>query len=945
MSESPQKPVQPRTTSAEHLTARNAGAEDDTLERSKSQGAPLEQSRWRRRDPRGNAGGAALAARGEPMVWLTGGALVIALLMISGLLLLILTNGIGTFWPRPIVQLELQTPSSTPGSSSAPIVMGEPSRTEKLPLTRDLIAAMPGDAAGLATKFLGEREQRPISREQLRTGNFDLTGKHFQWIHEFEVAEGGRRFPHWAILVERMENGRFYGEPVAFLTEFRRPISGDEERFAAILSVLGAQQSTLTGDDRATFLKMAEILKAKTNEARRNSSATFVKKFRDDATFSRQNLFVVPTSKSGETVEKTPENSPASTTASVTPTKPERANSTNSSGMAVAKSTANTKTVAPTVPSPTSPVGLANAGSGTIPLDDLPKGDSVTAVIYQYDGAEAAWERYVERHPQSVALRHRKWLLTKHDLGAINRRMEHSRLMLKNAQLETGANQLEDLVKESRELDRLRDAEKKSLALADQIAGLVETLFEEPSARDLARRMARRLGEQSRTRLAELERRGAGISARIEDLPDAAKSAVRSTLEVDTEAAAQTSQTLAEVGQIQQELIRDKLRMRISDGREADLALGEIVRAYPANQLSTGEKFGIYFSRWREFLTEEPREANSEGGVFPAIWGTVAMTLIMSLFVTPFGVLAALYLREYARPGLFVSAVRISINNLAGVPSIVFGVFGLGFFSYVMGAYIDGGPRHANFTPWPAGAWLAWLGVLALVAVVAFVLGLVSMTSRRAETARWKIWCGRLSVTGWIVASGLFLLLLAKTPFFDGFYRASLPADPTFGKGGLLWASLTLALLTLPVVIVATEEALASVPNSMREGSYACGASKWQTIWRIVLPRALPGIMTGMILAMARGAGEVAPLMLVGAKKIASDLPIDTIPPYVHADRSFMHLGFHIFDLGFQSQNSIAAQDLVFTTTLLLICLIATLNLSAIWLRGRLRRKFSGSQF
>ncbi len=166
-----------------------------------------------------------------------------------------------------------------------------------------------------------------------------------------------------------------------------------------------------------------------------------------------------------------------------------------------------------------------------------------------------------------------------------------------------------------------------------------------------------------------------------------------------------------------------------------------------------------------------------------------------------------------------------------------------------------------------------------------------------------------------------------------------------FGKGGLLWASLTMALLTLPVVIVSTEEALAAVPNSMREGSYACGASKWQTIRRIVLPRALPGIMTGMILAMARGAGEVAPLMLVGVMQSAPELPIDATAPYLHLERGFMHLSYHIYNVGFLSKNSEAARPLVMTSALLLISIITTLNLVAVWLRNRLRKKFQSNQF
>lgn len=317
-----------------------------------------------------------------------------------------------------------------------------------------------------------------------------------------------------------------------------------------------------------------------------------------------------------------------------------------------------------------------------------------------------------------------------------------------------------------------------------------------------------------------------------------------------------------QITDLDQENARYQLVLETADGITKRIMLADVVRAYPANQLGLFDKLGIYAARWWEFLTDAPREANSAGGVFPAIFGTVVMTLLMSILVVPFGVLAALYLREYARQGPLVSAVRIAVNNLAGVPSIVFGVFGLGFFCYVIGVRIDQ------------------------------------------------------------------LLFEAKLP------------NPTYGKGGVLWASLTLALLTLPVVIVATEEALAAVPNSMREGSYACGATKWQTLRRIVLPRAMPGIMTGMILAIARGAGEVAPLMLVGAVKLAPELPFDGTFPYIHPERSFMHLGFHIFDLGFQSPDSEAAIPMVFTTTLLLIVIVVLLNGAAILIRSRLRQRF-----
>ena len=147
------------------------------------------------------------------------------------------------------------------------------------------------------------------------------------------------------------------------------------------------------------------------------------------------------------------------------------------------------------------------------------------------------------------------------------------------------------------------------------------------------------------------------------------------------------------------------------------------------------------------------------------------------------------------------------------------------------------------------------------------------------------------------------------------------------------------------MVIVATEEALSAVPRSMREGSLACGASKWQTIRNIVMPQAMPGIMTGLILAMARGAGEVAPLMLVGVVKLAPELPFDTFFPFLHPERSFMHLGFHIYDVGFQSRNSEAGKPMVFVTTLLLIGIIAFMNAFAIMVRNRLRRKFVEGHF
>lgn len=558
-----------------------------------------------------------LIAQGRPMLWLTGGALAVCIVMIVGLLSLVIYQGATTFWPGPLVKVELHNGER---------FMGEVTRDSVYTPTDDEVAIY-GDEARRALDAETAQEGAQAHRRLFRTGNFDVSGTHFTWVSDYQIAEESR--PEWAVLFERLAWGRFYGTPSSFRI--------------------------------------------------------------DD-----------------QTVAETPED---------------------------------------------------------------------------------VWAKFREHHNEIRRRFEERVRLEKHDIGRINHRIEEARLALRGVEMRHGADS-------------------------------------EQAAR-------------------QRERTGA----------------------IEAEGAEQFQEIRATINALNAENNRFTMTVRTADGTDFEMRLADIVRAFPPNRLSAGEKLSVYLSRWREFLLADPREANSEGGVFPAIFGTVMMTIIMSVAVVPFGVLAALYLREYAKGGAIVSAVRIAVNNLAGVPSIVFGVFGLGFFCYLVGGSID-----------------------------------------------------------------------------QVFFSEKLPS-PTFGTGGILWASFTLALLTLPVVIVATEESLAAVPSSMRDGSYACGASKWQTIKRIVLPRAMPGIMTGMILAMARGAGEVAPLMLVGAVKLAPEPPLDGTFPFVHPERSFMHLGFHIYDLGFQSQNSEAAKPMVFTTTLLLIALVASLNIAAIIIRGRLRRKFKTSAF
>jgi ABC-type phosphate transport system permease subunit len=534
--------------------------------------------------------------------------------------------------------------------------------------------------------------------------------------------------------------------------------------------------------------------------------------------------------------------------------------------------------------------------------------------------------------------------LERTEIGQINSRVEQARLAVREQDLEHQVSAVE-MAAEMHSLEAVVAGLEATGKDSDRAAASAQRWFSSDTAlgnwiTQFATALKKEVDEQLRDPRQAL----ASLDAAREQLPSSARAAVDRSRTAQREADSQIAELQGRVRQLSAENSRYQLTMATAGGQEKMLELANIVRAYRANQMSLGGRLAVYFDRWWEYLSEEPREANSEGGVLPAIWGTVVMTVVMSMLVVPFGVLAALYLREYARAGWLVSVIRISISNLAGVPSIVFGVFGLGFFCYLLGAYLDGGPSSIGLAPLAPRIWWLCLLAVGLIGLAAFATGLLLLGTKRQVARRWQRAGGYAALALWLAATVLAVFVLAGNPFFGGLFATTLP-NPTLGKGGLLWASLTLSLLTLPVVIVATEEALASVPNSLREGSYACGASKWQTIRRIVLPHAMPGIMTGMILAMARGAGEVAPLMLVGAVKWQPELPMDGDFPFLHPSRSFMHLGFHIFDLGFQSQNSDAAKPMVFTTTMLLIGIIAILNLSAVWIRSKLRKRFQVGQF
>ncbi|QBG37493.1 phosphate ABC transporter permease PstA [Litorilituus sediminis] len=353
------------------------------------------------------------------------------------------------------------------------------------------------------------------------------------------------------------------------------------------------------------------------------------------------------------------------------------------------------------------------------------------------------------------------------------------------------------------------------------------------------------------------------LKTRKYQLKNELTAAVQQEIDAETNALKAEYQALeANLMALRKEISRDQIVMRAMGGELVTINFEHILKVHFNNKLGFVEKVQLFFAQIAGFIVDEPREANTEGGVFPAIFGTVLMVLLMTVIVSPFGVIAAIYLHEYAGNNALTRLLRIAVINLAGVPSIVYGVFGLGFFVYMVGGSLD-----------------------------------------------------------------------------QIFYPETLPS-PTFGTPGVLWSAITLAILTLPVVIVSTEEGLARIPSAMRHGSLALGATKAETLWRIILPIASPAIMTGIILAIARAAGEVAPLMLVGVVKMAPNLPLDGNFPFLHLDRKFMHLGFHIYDVGFQSPNVEAARPLVYATALLLVTIIVALNMTAVSIRNKLRERY-----
>lgn len=755
-----------------------------------------------------------MAARGEPMIWLMGLALIICFIAVVALVGQVLLEGARTFWPRPIERVVL-APGDYPGAGR--VFFGIPISREAFDAPPDLKARLDAmTRAGTLPAGALAPDGRPI-RVQYRAGNRDLADQSFLWVNAADIQSASRADE--TVLLERREWGIFLGTPEAIFRQVEvkpdaPPTPPHDDTFTGKLKVERVALADGKTYDRVYLTEGQAQTRA--------ALPAFIREAAD----RRERIRKIDADEIGDINH-------AMVAGAVEQRRADR---------------------------------LLDAGARNVrrPSPALWAGLLAALALTGWGARTLARRRSLTEHPPLA------------------------RLLLARACL--------------------------VLALAAGLGVVVERPWRS---------------------VAISPEEHAAVTQHVRE--QAAR------LQADYDAADARKKKLQQEDAQWRVLVMDAGGQRFApltlSEHDQPMKLSLIVRAVNPNDLSWPGKLRVYLARWSEFLTDDPREQNTEGGVFPVIFGTVLLTLLLSIVVVPFGVIAALYLREYARQGLVTSILRISINNLAGVPSIVFGMFGLGFFRYTLGEYIDKGPAPAERAP--VSSWWVWVLGAGVIVLAALVSALFARPTPGQPAQRRHRLLASLTVCLWLAAGAAAVLLAAHTPYFDGFF-ASRP-DATFGKPGLLWAAMTLALLTLPVVIVSTEEAVAAVPRTMREGSYGCGASKWQTIRRIVLPGAMPGIMTGMILAMARGAGEVAPLMLVGAMKVAPELPFSSHFPFLRPERSFMHLGFHIYDLGFQSPDAEAARPLVWTTTLLLISIVVFLNLAAILIRARLKARSSGS--
>jgi phosphate transport system permease protein len=858
-------------------------------------------------------------SQGEPMVWLTGGMFAIACTMIFALLGFILYQGLATHWQRPYAVYPL---------NDGGILSGELQNKQPYTISRQSLSELDEVSRANAEALLAGQDQTSSVQLYVRTGNYDVGNRHFAFAPEVTLASQSPFFPADIWLLERREWGVLYGFPRRLKASF----AAEHDLQYRVLAVLLNQ------------FDQFGLAPPEAGQEKADTTNAVVANAMNKEMLARQ-MEVLATKLVSEFGKQDPSTDQPSIDANAMQQAMATSDAIQRRMRAAKEELGRADRVLSDCRLQIRKAELADKTDLQALADECIQSASMkgTLLAQSKEVLESIkeWEKVLANDGDAG-----KSLIRIRD-SVLNQQKEAMQVFSESESALKPT--LEALPEHSRRaivdaMDRTLKASESQYEINTRIAHLEEV--SKSQTLELQVPVLESLGgiavERSR-----LQRSMSDVDESILEIAGLSDFAGKMRCEPIVLSELHTLLPLSADGKSQEYLLavseREGNKATMFKMSTKEVLVSDIVRIAKPNSLGFFGKLSLYRERWVEFLFGEPREAGIEGGFFPAIWGTIVMTLIMSVAVMPFGVIAALFMREYAKNGWVLSLIRISINNLAGVPSIVYGVFGLAFFCYTIGGYVDGGPIKAGFEPWPTSTWFVALAFTTIAGTAAFFIAFMGSGSP-AHMSKMRKRVASFSGFFWLACLLGSIALFAKTPFFNGFYEASLP-NPTFGKGCLLWASCTLALLTLPVVIVATEEALSAVPNSLREGSYACGAGKWQTLQRIVLPYARPGIITGFILAMARGAGEVAPMMLVGAIPLATDLPLDMEFPFFHGSRSFMHLGFQIYSLGFQSQNSEAAKPMVFTATLLLLTIVTLLNVTAIWLRARLRKRFQGSQF
>ncbi len=645
--------------------------------------------------------GLSVLARGESFVWLTGGMLIVSIGMIACLLCFIFIRGMGTFWPQPFAVYPVQ---------SGGLIAGEVQSIDTFAYEANQLNSLSEKAQANAIARLANEQSALAKRVYLRVGNFELSGQHFDYLNEFERTSEETFYPENAWVVERLSNGRLYGWPMQ-LTESFNP--SFDPRFAQLTTAkdLVQQLSEFATEQNTLDAEQVEAIVTKLSALQNAIAVGYFQRVLEATPLQegeRWEAQVADQSWQSFTGSAIPPDATALRLVATTFPSIQKAfeNAKGSIAGLIRRSSELQEELA----SNDEHLKDARLDLRQIEIDHgAPFLDRVVEIESDWTTISIAKQQLEE---QEIAL---KSLIAASSLSEEEKSKLTALFGVMKSDFQSQIEQMQTASDET--INALADLPKECITGIKTYRDVVESSAAKQT----------KLNQQIAD--TETEMNSAMIlfqTTRVESVeeldPAQAKSLTQS----------QNAQQIAPTAWMVTENANDGMKVRFvssvdTQWREAKLQstetrVAEIVRAYLPNQLSLSGKLGVMGSRWVEFLTDRPREAGMEGGFFPAIWGTIVMTMIMALFVVPFGVLAALYLREYATSGFIVGILRIAINNLAGVPSVVYGVFGLAFFCYIVGGYIDGGPDRAGITPWPPLIWYVALAAVAITSVTAFFL-------------------------------------------------------------------------------------------------------------------------------------------------------------------------------------------------------------------------------